>query len=197
MAGWQSLPFYFVICLGQVSSVHGPSKQALLYREQVPLVTSLPPRPRPLEGKAVPQTENEAPRRPQPASLGPWGGSFLFHDIQSLPAAGTSTASWEFSAPASAALLRVGPAPNQGKGLHTAVPTPALLANAVQLRGSNSPSLNFSFLKYELSGPSLKSQIAPGLISVFLLSTLAILFKNLRLVLAGWLGWKPLQGPCS
>lgn len=78
----------------------------------------------------------------------------------------------------------MGPAPNQGKGLHTAVPTPALLANAVQLQGSNSPSLNFSFLKYKLSGPSLKSQIAPVLISMFLLSTLATLFRNLRLVLA-------------
>ena len=91
----------------------------------------------------------------------------------------------------------MGPAPNQGKGLHTAVRPPALLANAGQLRGSNSPCLNFSFLKYKLSGPSLKSQIAPVLISVFLLSILANLFRNLRLVLAGWLGWKPLQGPCS
>lgn len=90
-----------------------------------------------------------------------------------------------------------GLAPNQGKDLDTAVPTPALLVNAVQLWGSNLPSLNFSFLKYKLSGPSLKSQIVPVLISVVLLSTLANLFRNLRLVLARWLGWKPLQGPCS
>ena len=179
-------------------SVHGPSKQALIYREQAPPVTSLTPRPRSLEGKAIPQTENEESRRPQPSSLGPWGGSwFLFHGIQSFPGACTSTASWEFSTPSSAALLRVSPAPNQGKDLDTAVPTPALLVNAVQLWGSNLPSLNFSFLKYKLSGPSLKSQIVPVLISMVLLSTLANLFRNLKLVLAGWLGWKPLQGPCS